>query len=182
MVFDHVQFTEPEIQKAFNLLEKEGLIGKISKIKANALELLGEGARYDITDEDLKQFIKDCWRELFSGVHFRMMFTWKLFRSPSREERKWYKTLWGPKRASNFFSDYKRNGKQELNMSKKEFDDKTCIARFDKFIPKELKRICNEYHDIIGKYPYPSMMLLELVYPPFLREVHNNTVDYTQLV
>ena len=88
MVFEHIRFTEPVIQKAFNLLEKEGLIRQISKIKAKALELLGEGTRYDIADEDLKQFIKDSWRELFAGVHFRIKFTWKFFRNPSRDERK----------------------------------------------------------------------------------------------
>lgn len=163
----------------------KGLISKISKTKANALKLLGEGTRYDITDEDLKQFIKDCWFELFAGVHLRMMFTWKFFRNPSKEEKKWYEIFWGPKRANIFFSDYNKklrslgkSGKKKHHEAKKEvmiyingYDEK--IPKDDKSsIPKVYKRICDRYHNVIEKYPYPSTMLLELVYPQFLREIH----------
>lgn len=174
MVFEHIQFTEPEIQKAFNLLEKEGLI---SKIRWPVLKLLGEDTRYDITDERLREFIKHCWEKLFGNANIRMGFTWRIFRNPSKEEEKWYKIVWGPKRANAHFVSYynnlkslKKSGKEQHNIAKKSVD--TFIKNYDKSIPEEFNRLNDEYHDIIEKYPYPSSMLLELVYPQFLRELH----------
>jgi hypothetical protein len=35
-----------------------------------------------------------------------------------------------------------------------------------------IRQLNDKYHDIIEKYQYPSTMLLQLVYPQFLRELH----------
>jgi hypothetical protein len=106
------------------------------------------------------------------------MFTWKNSRRPNKEEKKWHEMLWGPIRTHIFFANYdktlkslKREGKRQRNKAKKAIE--VNIKKFDEAMPKELKRISEEkYHDVIANYPYPSNMLLEIVYPQFLRELH----------
>jgi hypothetical protein len=125
MVFEHIQFTDLEIQKALSLQ------GLISKIKSHALKLLGEDTRYDIIaeDQDLREFIKDCWVTLFGATYPRMIFTWKNIRRPNKEEKKWHEMLWGPIRTNIFFANYdknlrslKREGKIQRNKAKKAID------------------------------------------------------------
>lgn len=106
------------------------------------------------------------------------MLTWKTFRDPHEEEKEWYKVVWGSRRANAFFTTYynnlktlKKSGKQQYNTARKAVE--IHIKNYDEFIPIRFKRICEEYQDIVEKYPYPSAMLLELVYPQFLRELHD---------
>lgn len=68
---EHIQLSNSEIEEIFSLLENERLI---TKVKSQALELLGEDTRYDIADNRLRQFVKDCWYELYSPVELRMIF------------------------------------------------------------------------------------------------------------
>jgi hypothetical protein len=48
----------------------------------------------------------------------------------------------------------------------------TIASRIDKSSLESFNRVNDKYQDIIEKYPYTSLMLLELVYPQFLRELY----------
>jgi hypothetical protein len=170
MVFEHIQFTNAEIEKAFNLLEQEGLI---SKVRSPVLELLNEGTRYDITDERLREFIKCCWMDLFGGTTIRMELAWQTINNPSEEEKNWYKIFWGQKRANVHFAIYHDTKSLRQRHKNNTTENKTAmnlIKRMDKSLLETLNRLSEEYQDVIEKYSYPSAMLLNLVYPQFLRE------------
>jgi hypothetical protein len=49
------------------------------------------------------------------------------------------------------------------------------IKRMDKSLLEAFNQLSEEYQDVIEKYLYPSVMLLELVYPQFLRESYFRT-------
>jgi hypothetical protein len=169
MPFEHIHFTKREIEKAFNLLEQEGLI---SKVRSPVLELLNEGTRYDVTDERLREFIKCCWIKLFSDTTIRMMLGWKNNSKPRQEEKNWYKIFWGQKRANIHFAIYHNNLKslKKVSMIQRHSTTENKTAMLEAF-----NRLNDEYRDVIEKYPYPSAMLLDLVYPHFLRESYLRT-------
>ena len=176
-VFEHLfdeevsgrQLTMDDIHDWLNLLEKEDLI---FKIRSRTLTYLEED-RYDIKSE-LRTFLEECWDKLFGGTLVRMMYTWRVFRSPGKEENEWYNTIWGRRRAKSFFVGYKiqlgklRKNKKSHDITKKEFTEK-YIQTLDASLRKEYELICEDHRDTMKRYPYPSNMLLEIVYPPFMR-------------
>jgi hypothetical protein len=107
----------------------------------------------------------------------RMGFTWRIFKNPTPKEKEWYRVVWGPKRANAHFALYhdnlkslKKSGKEHHGTAKKSVD--AYIKKYDKSISEEFNELSDKYHDVIEKCPYPSSMLLELVYPSFLRRLH----------
>jgi hypothetical protein len=178
-VFEHlfdlevsrIQLTTRDIQALFDSLEKEGLI---NRIKSKTMEYLGED-RYEVNIE-LSKFIKDCWLKLFGGTLFRMMFTWRGFRRPKPAEIDWYKTVWGKRRAYTFFASYQkqlnnvRRDKASHVNPKRTLEE--YIKNYDKLLPHEFERIKNVHASVLRSFPYPSNALLEIVYPPFLRMLH----------
>jgi hypothetical protein len=177
-VFEHLfdqevsgrQLTMVDLEELFDLLEKEDLI---SKINSFTMTYLGE-KRYEVNPE-LRAFFKDCWDKLFSGGSlFRMMFTWRVFRRPRKEENGWYKMIWGRRRANSFFVAFNtrlrelKKNKKSHDATKKDFNEK-YIQTYDESLLREYDSICKKYSDTTKKYPYPSNILLEIVYPSFLR-------------
>jgi hypothetical protein len=87
--FLHVDLNKEMILQSFKLLEKEKVVKEI--IVDN-----GE-VRYDIIEQSLKDFVKDCL-DLFNGaIMFRFYITWKGIRPPSPEERQYCELHWGKK-------------------------------------------------------------------------------------
>ncbi len=176
-VFEHLfdeevsgkQLTMDEIHDWLNLLEKEDLI---FKIRSRTLTYLEE-EQYDVKPE-LRTFLEECWDKLFGGTLARMMYTWRVFRPPGKEEKEWYNMIWGRRRANSFFVGYKtrlgklRKNKKSHDITKKEFDEK-YIQPLNESLRREYDRIREDYNDIIKRHPYPSNILLEIVYPPFMR-------------
>ena len=160
-----------EIQELFDILENEGLIRKIQSLVLLYLEEI----RYEVTNADLGRLIRECWLSLFGGVHDRMMFTWKNFRNPTRQEVKWYHLVWGRRRANTFFANY-RNNLGKLNNNDNNTNSlktvKKYIKMYDEALQKKFEAIQKDYEKIIKDYSYPSETLLEIAYPPFLRELH----------
>jgi hypothetical protein len=177
-VFEHLfdqemyrkQLSMDDIEELFNLLEKENLI---FKLRSRTLTYLEEGNRYDIKPE-LRTFFEDCWDKLFGGTFIRMTYTWKVFRPPGKEEKIWYKMIWGRRRANSFFVAYNtrlselKKDKKLHDITKKKFTDK-YIQTLNESLRENYDVIYRNHRDTIEKYPYPSNMLLETVYPPFMR-------------
>ena len=161
---EHIQLSNSEIEEIFSLLENERLI---TKVKSQALELLGEDTRYDIADNRLRQFVKDCWYELYSPIEFRMIFEWKNLRYAKEKTKHWYRRIRGQKEADALFTSYRKT-LERLKASEKKLHDaakkeaEKHIRNYDRLIPEKFKEICKTYDDIIAKYPL-ARMLLDLV-------------------
>ncbi|MFZ0328055.1 MAG: hypothetical protein WAL66_12230 [Nitrososphaeraceae archaeon] len=60
--------------------------------------------------------------------------------------------------------------KEELQRSKDEI--LSYIHLYDKAMKEEIRNVNARYSGVIYKYPYPCKMLLRLVFPIFIRELH----------
>lgn len=60
---EHILPPQSEAEEYFKLLVQEGLIKQVTTFHGEA--------RYDITDEDLRSFPKDCW--VVQGIAFSTM-------------------------------------------------------------------------------------------------------------
>jgi hypothetical protein len=182
MVFEHIlsqnKLTLNDIEEIFSLLKGEKIIYEIKSWAATSLDEI----RYDV-NKDLKELIFDCWSGLFGAVVIRMGFTWKNFRRPTKEEKIWYEIIWGHTRSNIFFNQYKQTRstriiKKYLSKEKKESRQKSKdavlsdIHTLDGAIKKGFEDIHRRYKDVINEYNYPSDMMLKLVYPKFLRDLH----------
>jgi hypothetical protein len=181
-VFEHILIqngqTKYDIKELFGLLEKEKII---RRIQSPILYELGE-TRYNMIDDNLKQLIFHCWK-IFGAVHIRMQFTWKNFRRPTKEEIIWLKIIWGNTRANVFLKQYKQaraNAIIKRHMKKKRKEklqnskDKILsdIHMHDKAIKEGFENVNTKYSDVMKEYRYPCEMLLKLIFPIFLRELH----------
>ena len=158
------------------LFPPEGGVLYATAFKIQSLVLLYlEEIRYEVTNADLGRLIRECWLILFGGVHDRMMFTWKNFRNPTRQEVKWYHLVWGRRRANTFFANY-RNNLGKLNNNNNNTNSLKTVKKYikmhDEALQKKFEAIQKDYEKIIKDYSYPTETLLEIAYPPFLRELH----------
>lgn len=175
-VYEHLNFTDDEVNKCFKLLEKKEII---KKLKLLSLIQLNE-ERYDIVDNFLtiadnnnmlKNFLQDSWVVQGSATLY-YQFLWKHIRAPTDEEKIWYEQLWGKTRTNQWFlnyNKYRREYKKSKNqMSKEEIQKKLEVDR--SLMRNKFESIKNKYPDIIKEYSYLVDPLLNMFYPQFLRD------------
>jgi hypothetical protein len=155
--------------------------------------------RYILEDPLLREFIITCWN-ILGFVLFRMNETyvykrWPKYRVRTGNEKKssyayhlymkWYKRLFGTYRFTqhnfsqllarkrNFEKLDKRTQKEELTNAH------DLISSYDNGIKENYKIIMdNKYAAIRDKYKDVVTALLDLVYPKFLRELHENNIKF----
>jgi hypothetical protein len=158
--------SQSEVEEYFNLLEQQGLIKQV-------LVFRGE-TRYDVVDDDLRLFLKDCW--VVHGIASIVMNDiWKLVRKPTEEERKWYEMLWGKHRAMIHLNrDYETRKIREKDQNKKGYrkitkEEQSRITDWGYIGIVEHFRNLKEKHSItIRNHQEVSHMLIKMVYPRFL--------------
>ena len=167
--FSHIQLGKEEIEKYLELLEQEGLVGRITSLST---VYLGE-IRYEITNSELHDFLHQCW-SLHENSIRRMRSTWSHNRGPKDEEETWYRIFYGPKTARNHFEKFRfdRNNLKPQQPRRKMhprpvIDD---IYGYDDEIKRKWKPLKN-YSETIEKYSFFSNVIMEWVYPSFLRNL-----------
>ena len=80
--FWHINFTQPEVQDAFELLLNEGML------RPMAFSPNGE-ERYDVYDSSVKKFLEGCWG-LYNLVYSLTDLIWNKVRAPTTDEIKRY--------------------------------------------------------------------------------------------
>jgi hypothetical protein len=160
-----------EIEECFRLLLEENLIEQV-------LIFHGE-PRYDLVDNDLRVFLQDCW--VIGGISSTTMnFVWKNVRMPKPEEWKWYEMLWG-KHASNIhYNGYFESLKvKERDRKKKGYHkvsgeiESTIKTWGYAGLTQHSEKLNIRHSNIIQKYPLLSDMLMNMVFPEFLRNLIN---------
>ena len=171
--FSHIELIEDKINDCFNLLEKEGLIKRITFL---TLEYLDE-IRYDIANEDLRKFLVGWWLMHGRSV-IRMYLTWK-YRSPTKEEETWWTLIWGEKRAKLLLKDLHRIRHERKQLQPEQLRNRDAklmeeIQSFERDMPKDLDKLKKEHSKVLVDYTLFTDALLEWVYPNFLRKLQEN--------
>lgn len=171
-----------EISSLFELLssaDKPKLIKPIDDI--------GGEIRYGIANEPLKEYISDCW-VLFPFVRWRMEETWQYIRQPlSSDEVQWYEFFYGKVKSTSFFiraHEIRKSSKADRRI--KEHYTKH-IRTLDDSIRHHLEGwrdekgtttrpgIYQKYgKNVMNEYKFPAKVLLDMVYPNFLRKLQKD--------
>ena len=156
----YIGFTKEEVERVFDLLEKNCMIKPISYH-------LGE-KRYsmDPAHKPLRDLLVK-YASIQVTVTVKLQLIWFNFRRLTREEWKWYEFLYGKKRAI----DYSRFA-YLIRRSKKKADQlstKRIINEYDSDISDMLQSLEKEYADTHQKYNFPLRGVLEMIYPEFIR-------------
>ena len=128
------------------LFPPEGGVLYATAFKIQSLVLLYlKEIRYEVTNADLGRLIRECWLILFGGVHDRVMFTWKNFRNPTRQEVKWYHLVWGRRRANTFFANYRNNLGKLNNNNNNNTNSLKTVKKSIKMHDERFKRNLKQY-------------------------------------
>jgi hypothetical protein len=161
--------SQSEVEEYFNLLEQQGLIKQV-------LVFHGE-TRYDVVDDDLRLFLKDCW--VVHGIASIVMNDiWKLVRKPTEEERKWYEMLWGEHRAMIHLNrDYETRKLRDKDHKKRGYrkitkEEQSRITDWGyRGIVEHFQKLKEKHSTTIQNHPEISHMLIKMVYPEFLHNL-----------
>ena len=139
--------------------------------------------RYGIHNCSLAEYISDCW-VLFSFVKWRMEETWQHIREPRKDEVEWYVFFYGKSKTKDFFSKAQEIKKRSKTDRKITDHHIKRIRSWDDAIRHHLEGWRDEkgtttrpgIYEKYGKkvmkdYKYPAKVLLEMVYPKFVREL-----------
>jgi hypothetical protein len=171
-----VDLSPSEIGSLFKMLLKE----KTPLIKP--IDEVGGETRYGITDKSLADYIADCWG-LFSFVLWRMEETWKYKRKPTKDEKEWYVFFYGKRKANDFFTKAQETRNHSKVDRKIRESSIKSIRSLDNSIQRHLEGwrdekgtrpgIYGKYgKNVMKEYKFPAQVLLEMVYPKFLKELH----------
>ena len=166
-LFEHINFTDAEVRKAFILLEKWGMINSITN------NLLGEKRYSIIAEESLRILIREYW-SILQNIKWKMGTIWKYVRKPTSEERKWLEVFYGEIYANESFQsdNYERH---LLKTNKKEHVAtinymKQKISEANLKISQSIKNLEKNYSDMFKKYPFPLNELREMIYPKHIQD------------
>jgi hypothetical protein len=95
---------------------------------------------------------------------------------PTSEEREWYEMLWGKHAANVRFISYYESVKVKERDTKKKGYRKVSADIESEYKPlaEHFEKLNKQYSNIIQKYPLVSNMLMNIVFPEFLRNLINN--------
>jgi hypothetical protein len=158
-----------EVEECFRLLLQEGIIEQVL--------VFHEEPRYDLVDNDLRVFLQDYW--VIHGISsITMNFIWQNARMPTEDEQKWYEMLWGEHTADIRFNGYyeslklKERDKKKKGYRKVSAEIESTIKNWEyKPLTEHFEKLNKQHSNIIQKYPLLSNMLMNIVFPEFLRSL-----------
>jgi len=170
-LFSHIELTRNEISECLQLLEKEGIIKRLS---SSILQYLDE-VRYDIADEQLRKYLVKC--SILHGMStMRMNLAWQC-RPPRHEEVLWYSFLWGDAMKEGRFLEFREAGMKmkqidPIRQKKLRHSRESSIKSYDRGAKKVFDELRENYRPIPENYSYLTDMVIEWIYPSFLRDLY----------
>jgi hypothetical protein len=171
--FSDIELTRNEIIECLQLLEKEGLVKRLS---SSILQYLDE-VRYDIADEQLRKYLVKC--SILHGMStMRMHLAWQ-YRPPKHDEELWYSILWGnAMKEARTLEFRKRREKTKhidpIQQKKIRHGQERSIKSYDRGAKKAFDELRENYPSITTNCSYLTDVLIEWVYPTFLRGLNQN--------
>jgi DNA-binding PadR family transcriptional regulator len=95
---DSMNLSKEEVEEYLNFLQSKGIIGPI-------YDAFGE-KRYQILNDDFKEFIDDIWSHLSGPIHMSITLKWYYIKRPSLIEKEWMIRFRGKKATEDFIKRY----------------------------------------------------------------------------
>jgi hypothetical protein len=163
-VFAHANVTQTEMEDAFNIAEKEGILKIVMKFRNEF--------RYDIVDQSLVNFFGDCW-ELFELILEKLQIVWRTIRGPNNQEIRWLELIKDRRRADTIRMQayHKRHSLKESKRKRKKTVKKEIENR-EMAIEGFLTELKKRHADTIDKYRFPAERILEIIAPGYLQKTN----------
>jgi DNA-binding HxlR family transcriptional regulator len=170
-VFEHIDLTRGEVEKALMLLIEKGMIRKVFQFDGQE--------RFSISEPALEEVITNCW-EILQTVREIAFTTWMYLRKPNEPERKWLAIFYGNEKAEQMFRmyyGYRKMCKAEVRQDKRFAKSlEAGIKKLKVRARRNLRELYKKYNtDIIKGYGFPLDILIELIYPMTLRQEHKKS-------
>ncbi|MGH9974258.1 MAG: hypothetical protein ACRD8Z_00255, partial [Nitrososphaeraceae archaeon] len=134
---------------------------------------------YELVDLRWKLFVTECSQLLEDSVMTNLHLKWANLRPPSPQERIYYEICWGDGHANGHLNrvylDYKRN--KEIASKRDKQQIKELIEDLDYNIYLRYKELERRYCDLAQKCSSVYKMVVETIYPEFLRLQIERTVN-----
>lgn len=164
--FSHVKFDRSIIQELITALEGEGVLEKIT--------VIDNEIRYRVSDYRLHRLLKESWK-LYHEVIEAFMYLWFDIRTPSPDEKKWLKLVYGNKadgyrKLEQMFAKmfYERASVKEKRKKQETFVQD--INQLFLYLYEDFETLRKSHGSVIQKYGYLIEKLLEYLFPRFMRK------------
>lgn len=159
-----LEYDREMIQECLNNLKREIIVSEI-KIPVD-----GE-SRYKLVDLRWKSFVTECAQLLEDSVLMRLHIKWKNLRPCSSQERIWYESCWGDRDVNghliSVYKHYKENQEKSNEQYKEQILDLTMHLDYN--INQSHKKLESKYSDLARRCSSVYNMIIETIYPEFLR-------------
>jgi hypothetical protein len=160
------------VQECLNNLERENIVKEIKTPSEDE-------SRYELVDLRWKSFVTECSQLLEDAVMMNFHLKWQNLRPPRPQERIYYEWCWGHRNAdghlNRVYQDYKRN--KEIASKRDKQQIKELIEDLDYNIYRRYKELERRSCDLAHRYSSVYKMVVETIYPEFLRLQIERTVN-----
>lgn len=152
------------IQECLSNLIKENIVNKFK------IPISGEPC-YALIDLRWKSFVTDCSQLLEDTVMMYLHLKWQNLRRPRPQERIYYESCWGDRNANGHLirvnQNFEGNEKKSSTKYRQEIED--YLYSIDYNLHQEFINLESEYRDLADECSSIYCMIVETIYPEFLR-------------
>ncbi len=152
------------IQECLNNLIREKIVSKIRELSRN-------GPRYKLVDLRWKSFVTDCSQLLENTVMMELHLKWQNLKRPRPLERIYYESGWGDINANRhlirIYQNFEENEKKSSAEYRQEIED--LLYSIDRNLQQKFINLESEYRDLAKECSSIYDMIVETIYPKFLR-------------
>jgi len=152
------------VQECLNSLNREKIVSKI-KIPSE------DDTRYKLIDPRWKSFVIEGSHLLEDTITMELHLKWQNLKRPRPLERIYYESCWGDRSANGHlirvYQNYQGNEEKSNSKYRKEIED--LLYDIDCNLHQEFKYLESKYRDLDNKCSSVYNMLVETIYPKFLR-------------
>jgi hypothetical protein len=160
------------VQECLNSLIRERIVSEI-KIPSEDV------TRYKLVDLRWKSFVTDCSHLLEDTITMELHLKWQNLRRPRPLERIYYESCWGDRSANGHlirvYQNYQGNEEKSSDRYRQEIED--LLYDIDCNLHQEFKYLESKYRDLGNKCSSVYNMIVETIYPKFLRLEIERTVN-----
>ena len=153
------------VQECLNNLKREKIVSQIripSRVEPS----------YKLADLRWKSFVTDCSLLLEDTVMMELHLKWQNLRRPSPLERIYYELCWGDRNANGHlirvYQNFEENEKKSNTRYRQEIEE--VLYSIDCTLHQKFINLESKYHDLAIECSSVYNMIIETIYPEFLRK------------
>ena len=169
--YSYFKITKEQAREAFEILRDNNFIRPLATYNNDII--------YAISDKQLEGFLQDSLGvyEFVSGL---IIDIWSSGGRPKPQEKKWLEFFIGKEGTNRIIIEADDRKKTKFGMTPKEFKEwlkwwKDALKESGEDANKMVMDLKEKHRSTIQKYPFPSIDILELIYPKFLKDTFQIT-------